>query len=349
VVTLPYSGTDASSTSLQVSNTAANGTALSGLTTGSGSGNGVVGRSQGSTSSYGVWGTSDAGFGVVGETTSGGAGVSGTNSNVNGNGVEGYVDGDNATGVYGYNNTGTGIEGFSGGGAGVYGQSPHSRGVYGYSPTGVAGVYGQSITGWAVLANGNLSVTGTKNFVEPHPTDASKEIRYVALEGPEAGTYFRGSARLVGGRATIAIPDHFKMVTADEGLTVQLTPVGQPSALYCVTKSLQGIEVAGNSDVAFDYQVNGVRRAFADFQPIHANTVFVPESAAQMEAFVAALPPESVRRLVANGTLNADHSVNAQTAHRLGWDQRAGWNAMSRESAPARLPSRRIQPATPGQ
>ena len=264
---------------------------------------------------------------VVGETTSGGAGVSGTNSNANGNGVEGYVDGNNAIGVYGYNNTGTGIEGFSGGGAGVYGESPNSRGVYGYSPIGVAGVYGQSITGWAVLANGNLSVTGTKNFVEPHPTDASKEIRYVALEGPEAGTYFRGSARLIGGRATIAIPDHFKMVTADEGLTVQLTPIGQPSALYCIARSLQGIEIAGDSDVEFDYQVNGLRKAFADFQPIHANTVFVPESAAQMETFVAALPQESVRRLIANGTLNADRSVNAETAHRLGWDQRAGWTA----------------------
>jgi len=30
--------------------------------------------------------------------------------------------------------------------------------------------------------------TGTKNFIEPHPTDASKKIRYVSLEGPEAGS-----------------------------------------------------------------------------------------------------------------------------------------------------------------
>lgn len=33
-----------------------------------------------------------------------------------------------------------------------------------------------------------------KNFVEPHPTDASQVIRYVSLEGPEAGTSMRPSA-----------------------------------------------------------------------------------------------------------------------------------------------------------
>ena len=40
---------------------------------------------------------------------------------------------------------------------------------------------------------------GIKSFVQPHPADASKEIRFVCLEGNESGTYFRGSGRVVGG------------------------------------------------------------------------------------------------------------------------------------------------------
>ncbi len=87
------------------------------------------------------------------------------------------------------------------------------------------------------------------------------------------------------------------MVTAADGLTVQLTAIGQPAALYCVTRSLEGIEIAGSVDVEFDYQVNGVRKAFADFQPVVANTDFVPETASD-STFTQALPAESVRRLI---------------------------------------------------
>jgi hypothetical protein len=57
----------------------------------------------------------------------------------------------------------------------------------------------------------------------------------------------------------------------------------------------------------------------------------------------AALPPESVRRLISNGTLNADGTVNAQTAHRLGWDQRPDWNhpAAKPQSIPQPQPDTR--------
>lgn len=97
--------------------------------------------------------------------------------------------------------------------------------------------------------------------------------------------------------------------------------------------TIDGITVAGTPDVEFDYQVIGVRKAFADFTPVHANTSFVPRSAAQAKNLAAALPPENVRRLIANGTLNADHSVNPLKAHRLGWDRRAGWNGPAKNTA----------------
>jgi len=290
-----------------------------------GVGNGVYGQANDSSSTYaGVYGYNFDGIGVIG------VGLS-----VSSFGVVGQVGAPSGAGVYGANSDGYGVLGVSDGGPGVYGTSTGSRGVYGRADNGVAGVYGESTTGWAVYALGNLGVTGTKSFVEPHATDPTKEIRYITLEGPEAGTYFRGKAQLVGGHARIEIPDHFQTVTAAEGLTVQLTPIGRPVVLYCITTSLDAIEVGGDADVAFNYQVNGVRKAFADFAPIHANVSFVPESAAQAGELAAALPAESVRRLIANGTLNADRSVNAQTAHRLGWDQREGWNAAAK--APPKL------------
>ena len=63
-------------------------------------------------------------------------------------------------------------------------------------------------------------------------------------------------------------------------------------------------------------------------QPVVANTDFVPETARD-STFTQALPAESVRRLITNGTLNADGTINAGTAHRLGWDRRPGWTGAS--------------------
>jgi hypothetical protein len=51
---------------------------------------------------------------------------------------------------------------------------------------------------------------------------SSKVIRYMALEGPEAGTYFRGTAGTSGKKAVIEVPESFRIVTDEEGLTVPL-------------------------------------------------------------------------------------------------------------------------------
>lgn len=317
-----------------------------------------------SVSADGVHGTSASATGAVGTSVSG-WGVYG--HSVTSDGVHADTSGSNFSGVAGFNiGNGYGVFG-SGTIAGVFGNSPNDAGstdgstgigvlgigapsdtsdtwagagVKGLSGSlvgsnggnpGVIGVgsgNGTFVSSWAVYAEGGFAATGTKNFVEPHPTDPSKEIRYASLEGREVGTYFRGTGHLVDGRARIDIPDDFRMVTAEDGLTVQLTAIGQPANLYCVSRSLDDIEIAGSTDVEFDYQVNGLRKAFGDFQPVAPNTDFVPETASDT-LFQRALPQESLRRLVANGTLNADGSVNAATAHRLGWDQRPGWNGPS--------------------
>ncbi|HMF07963.1 MAG TPA: hypothetical protein VKJ00_02430, partial [Thermoanaerobaculia bacterium] len=75
--------------------------------------------------------------------------------------------------------------------------------------------------------------------------------------------------------------------------------------------------VLSSRDVAFDYLVHGVRRAFRNFQPIGEGRDFMPRSAD--ERMPAYLTEEARGRLIANGTYNEDGTVNRATAERLGW------------------------------
>ena len=111
---------------------------------------------------------------------------------------------------------------------------------------------------------------GGVSFVEDHPTDPSKEIVYVALEGPENGTYTRGAAQLVNGVAVVDLPDHFSMVTNDEGLTIQLTPKGTWLRLYAAEVNAKQIVVReeGEKSGNFDYLVQGVRKGYEKHQVI---------------------------------------------------------------------------------
>jgi hypothetical protein len=111
---------------------------------------------------------------------------------------------------------------------------------------------------------GDIHATGTKNFVQAHPTDPMKQIVYVALEGGEAGTYTRGTWKLEEGLAVIKLPEHFGLVTSQDGLSVQLTPRGQWLQLYVVQVSSEELvvqETQGKSG-QFDYLIQGVRKGY---------------------------------------------------------------------------------------
>jgi hypothetical protein len=320
------------------------------LGTATNGGRGVVGNGTygilGIGTNAGVWGSSDSGDGIRGETSSmTGYGVYAKNTQgialVATSDVSIGVSGNGAfAGVSGLSNK-FGVEGSSDGDAGVYGVSSStsfsSYGVFGEATHNGAGVYGKASNGsgvvgytalasknYGVFSDGNFGGTGAKFFVEPHPTDASKEIRYVALEGPESGTYFRGSSRTVNGFAKIEVPESFRMVTDENGLTVVATPVGELAVLACVKSSLESITIQSSKDVEFHYMVNGVRKAFRDHQPISENRDFIPRSRDDRR-LLESLPEESVRRLKANGTLNEDGSINLEAARRLGWDRQESW------------------------
>ena len=159
-----------------------------------------------------------------------------------------------------------------------------------------------------------------KLFIQPHPFDPSKEVRFVSLEGNEAGTYFRGSAQLVEGRAVIPVPEEFRLVTELAGLTVQVTALGD-ARIWVEKKDLQTIVVRGDKDIEFDYFVNGFRRGYADFLPFADNRIYVPEVAGL--PYGAYLADDVRAMLVQNGILNPDFTPNEETAARMGWKLRA--------------------------
>ena len=196
---------------------------------------------------------------------------------------------------------------------------------------------GNADFGGNVAIDGNLQVAGgTKMFVEPHPTDASKVIRYVSLEGPESGTYFRGRGRFQNGTARIPVPEDFRMVTAEEGLTVQITPIGGMATVGVLRMNLNEIVAQSSRNLEFSYLVQGVRRAFADFQPTgEAGTLYVRQGA--RSRLGENLPSELKRRLIANGTYNEDGTVNMDTARRLGWDRI--WAERDEDESPSVQPN----------
>jgi hypothetical protein len=181
---------------------------------------------------------------------------------------------------------------------------------------GILGFAGAS--NYAVFGGGNFGGTGAKYFIEPHPTDASKVIRYISLEGPEAGTYFRGKTRIENGYTTIDVPEDFRMVTDTEGLSIQVTPIGEMASVAVMKIDLESIVVRASRDVEVFYTVNGVRRTHKDLKPIVSGTEFVPRSPdARIPAF---LTEGQKAMLISNGTYREDGTVNMDTARRLGWD-----------------------------
>jgi len=200
--------------------------------------------------------------GVFGQSSAGGSGVSGLSDS--GFGVSGLSD--SGFGVFGQSGTsGTGAFGGSNSGVGVSGQSNSGVGVEGLSRSGLAGRFFGNVE-----VQGNLSATGIKPFVQAHPTDPTREIVYIALEGGEAGTYVRGSGQLQSGKAVLALPEHFGLVTETPGLTVQLTPRSEWLQLYVVeldTAQLVVREAQGKSGT-FDYLIQGVRRGYEQHEVI---------------------------------------------------------------------------------
>lgn len=214
-----------------------------------------------SSSSQGVRGISSTSFGVLGESDSGG-GVSGSSASF--------------PGVYGTSVSSYGVVGDSTEYPGVWSRSTNGTGLIA-STENPAQFSGYFVGGLGLYVEGNLTASGTKNFIQEHPTNPDKAIVYTALEAGEAGTYTRGSGTLVKGRVIIDLPEHFGLVTNNEGLTVQVTPTGPCNGLYVASKSNDRIEVVelagGASNTSFDWIIYGVRKGYENYEVIRDNPI----------------------------------------------------------------------------
>ncbi len=292
-LSLPYAGTAATpGAGLSVSNSGAGGTGVAGFSSALNvQGVGVYGGTQGLDLSIGVSGEATGPgqiFGVQGRTTSGQQ---------------------DAAGVHGVATAATGNAGrFQNSAANVVTYLATRIGTTDY------GLYTAD-----TLRGGSLQIVGAKMFVTPHPEDASREIDYVAAEGPSADVYFRGSGRLTGGVARIAVPDHFRLVAREGSYMTTLTPVGRAALLMVESEGADGIVVKGDADVAFHYVVWAERDALAGHQTVAPNVNFRPE-AIERAGGVARLPERVRAALVKNGTLNADGTYNEAKAEALGWN-----------------------------
>lgn len=94
-----------------------------------------------------------------------------------------------------------------------------------------AEIYGSLFVG-GVINNAwlNAQLASKKSFDIEHPSKPeTHRLRYVCLEGPEAGVYLRGKIKESN---IITLPDYFKDLVDVETIAVNLTPIGKYQELY---------------------------------------------------------------------------------------------------------------------
>lgn len=178
------------------------------------------------------------------------------------------------------------------------------------------GTFGVFTTG-DTLIGGNLTVTGaTKSFAQPHPTDASKQVRYISVEAPTSEVFFRGTAQISHGVTRIAVPESFKVVANSDTYATIVTPVGGMATVAVMSEDENGIVVQASRDVKVHYVVHALRAGFENAQAIEPNTLFQPGLGLK---YLSGLPEHSRFLMMKNGTLKEDGTVNLEKARELGW------------------------------
>ncbi|MCB9343314.1 MAG: hypothetical protein H6576_06435 [Lewinellaceae bacterium] len=167
------------------------------------------------------------------------------------------------------------------------GQDPNPLACDGCGFAAIYNPLGVEKAGFFIDEFGNGTVfADLKPFRMDHPEQPGKEIWYVAIEGPEAAAYTRGTATLVNGEAFVPFPDHFRNVANPETLTAIVTPLSTDTyGLAVVEKTAEGIRVkelkAGTGSFEFDWEVKGVRKGHENFQVIRDKTNYPKERRAQ--------------------------------------------------------------------
>jgi hypothetical protein len=188
-----------------------------------------------------------------------------------------HVDNTDASGLY-VTNAGWGVYVENSSYYGVNARGNTAGGFFRDSDSGKYAYIGYG--NYGVYSNGTIRGTSFTTTTMS-PTDASKVIEYSVLEGGEAGTYYRGTAQLQSGTAVVILPEHFSLMTEEEGLTVQVTPRADCNGLYVAEVTTASIVVKelgeGTSNVPFDYLINGIRVGYLDYQVPRESAELMPE------------------------------------------------------------------------
>jgi hypothetical protein len=233
-------------------------------------GTGVKGTANKGAVAYGVWGSSTAGYGVVG---TGNTGVAGTGAT----GVEG--SGDTAVsasgGTYGVDasqsaDVGTAVNAVANGenGNGVVGSADNGAIAY--------GVWGMSTSGYAGVFSGNVSIVGTLtktagSFLIDHPlAPATRYLAHSFVESPDMMNVYNGNVVTgADGRAVVRLPRYFGALNRD--FRYQLTVIGS-MARATVEREIARNRFTIRTDepgVKVSWQVTGIRKdAYATAHPI---------------------------------------------------------------------------------
>ena len=108
---------------------------------------------------------------------------------------------------------------------------------------------------------GAINVQSWKGFDIKHPSKEGHRLRYVCLEGPEAGVYFRGRVRNSDFTVDIPLPSYWKYLVDVDSITVQLQPIGykQPNI---IVKAWDEEKITLQSETGIDcfYHVHASRK-----------------------------------------------------------------------------------------
>lgn len=182
-----------------------------------------------------------------------------------------------AIGVDGFSRTGFGVRGMTRSnaisGAGVLGVGSPGHGIVGLAsqnattpvvspPFGTSGPLFAGLFFGNVQVQGDVTVTGRKSAVVPHPDGTHR--RLYCVESPESWFEDFGTGRLTRGRATVALDVSFAKLVTSRDYHVFVTPGGDCNGLYVQRKTSRGFEVRelrkGVSAVAFSFRIVARRR-----------------------------------------------------------------------------------------
>ena len=112
---------------------------------------------------------------------------------------------------------------------------------------------------------------GAKPFDMPHPSKDGYRLRYVCVEGPENGVYFRG--RVVN-RNVIYLPEYWEELVDPASITVSLTPVGahQNVIVKRVEPTQIHLQAQGGMPIHCFYHVFGERKDIERLIPEYEGT-----------------------------------------------------------------------------